>query len=715
MKSRKKDSVHFWLGILLLVFMTEHRVAAQNRDSSTLYRQEFITDQLENITENLNANLDYSDLLDALTFYQKNPVSINDRDEIDVLKKLHLLNEIQINNIRRYREKYGDLLSPYELNFIDGFNRETIERIIPFVRFGAAGKQKALSIKKAFQYGRHQLFMRYSQQLEKSEGYRLPADSAISHPGSVYLGPPFKLYTRYGFTYQNRLRLGFTMEKDPGEIFLKKDFSDSLKKLIDPKSTAVFDFYSVHLYAADLGIIKKIVVGDYHLEFGQGLNLWSGLGFGKSAQGIYVKKFGAGIRPNTSVNENRFFRGVATTLRFQNMEITGFYSHKNIDANLVESDTLEQPYVTTMQETGMHRTLNELASKHAIHVQAYGGHLRYRIKNLELGATAYHTKLDKPLSPSPAPYKKFAFSGDHETHYGSDFNLVFNKVNFFGEFSLTAQKAYALLAGMNAGFSDRLLFTLVYRNYSRDFHNFYALPFGATQNGSNEEGIYLGFMAFLTKTLSLSGYVDHYRFPWLRYRADFPSFGNDYLLQLNITPDRKLAVYIRYRHKETQENYKGDYDYTAQTDDIKQDNLRANFTWNLSRSIMMKNRVEAIFYHPRLKDNSNGFLIYQDVLYRPARFPLNLSFRYALFSTESWDSRIYAYEQDVLYAFSVPAYYGNGQRVYFVARYQLNSHFTFWLRVARTTWYDKNYVGSGNDRVEGNHKTEVKFQMRIKL
>ena len=703
-----------WLLLLFLVAASPY-LTGQNRDTSSLLQQEFITDQLENIAENLDANIDYSDLLDELAYYIKNPISINDRYKIDELKRLHLLNDVQINNIRRYREKYEDILSPYELNFVDGFNREIIERILPFINFESSGKKNPLTLNRVFRYGKHQILLRYGRQIEKSKGYILPPDSAVYHPGSVYLGPSFKLYTRYSFSYQNRVRAGITMEKDAGEIFWKNSLPDTINQLISKKTTEIFDFRSVYFYASQLGKIKKIIVGDFHLEFGQGLNLWSGLGFGKSAQGIYVKKFGSGIRPNTSVNENRFFRGSAATLQFDNVEITGFYSNKNVDATIAESDTLDQPVITTIQETGLHRTINEIAAKNAIRAQTFGGHLRFQVKNLEIGVTAYHTKLDKPLLPSVALYKKFAFTGDKETHYGSDFNLVLNKINFFGELSVTEQKAYAVLTGMNAGFSDRFLFTLVYRNYSRDYHNFYALPFGATQNGSNEEGVYLGFMAFLSKTLSLSGYTDHYRFPWLRYRTGFPSYGHDYLLQLNITPSRKVKMYVRLRHKEQQQSYYEDYNYSALTNDITKENIRFNVSWDLSRSFILKNRCEYSLYNPKWGDKSRGYLMYQDVLYRPRFLPLALSFRYALFSTSSWDSRIYAYEYDVLYAFSVPAYYGNGQRVYFVTKYQLNNRFTFWFRVAQTTWFDKSYAGSGNDRVEGNHKTQIKFQVRIKL
>ena len=99
------------------------------------------------------------------------------------------------------------------------------------------------------------------------------------------------------------------MEKDPGEEF----FTGSKKQ--------GFDFYSGHFFMKNFGVLKALAVGDYQAQFGQGLTFWSGLAFGKSADAIGIKRNAVGLRPYTSVDENRFLRGVATTVGFKNFEI----------------------------------------------------------------------------------------------------------------------------------------------------------------------------------------------------------------------------------------------------------------------------------------------------------------------------------------------------------------------------------------------------------
>ena len=51
-------------------------------------------------------------------------------------------------------------------------------------------------------------------------------------------------------------------------------------------------------------------------------------------------------------------------------------------------------------------------------------------------------------------------------------------------------------------------------------------------------------------------------------------------------------------------------------------------------------------------------------------------------------NRIYLYEHDVLYAFSIPATYGLGGRAYFCLRWQIIKQLALYLRVSETVYSD---------------------------
>jgi hypothetical protein len=103
------------------------------------------------------------------------------------------------------------------------------------------------------------------------------------------------------------------------------------------------------------------------------------------------------------------------------------------------------------------------------------------------------------------------------------------------------------------------------------------------------------------------------------------------------------------------------------------------------------------------------------LIYKQLSSPISFAARYALFETDSYYSRIYAYENDVLYAFSIPAYNGRGSRFYISAKYHIARGIDFWLRYAQTFYSDRNEIGSSKEQINGNTKSEIKAQLRLKF
>jgi hypothetical protein len=94
---------------------------------------------------------------------------------------------------------------------------------------------------------------------------------------------------------------------------------------------------------------------------------------------------------------------------------------------------------------------------------------------------------------------------------------------------------------------------------------------------------------------------------------------------------------------------------------------------------------------------------------------VQLAARYAVFDADDYDTRQYLFEQDVLYAVSIPVLYGQGTRAYIIAQLTFSKHFTLWLRYADTRYRHQTTVGSGLEEIKGNTRSEVKLQVRYKL
>lgn len=371
----------FCFAILLCVSI---RLTAQTKEPGT---DELLKQKLESISENLASDdVDFTTLEEQLLNYKEHPLNINTATS-EQLQQLLILNGIQINNLLNYTRSNGPLLQTQELQAIDGFDLQTIQSLLPYIKVS----DEPLTLNEALNNGKSTMLFRYQRVLEQQKGYTVPANGT----GSSYLGSPDKFYTRCRYN-STKVMAGITAEKDPGEQF----FNTTQKQ--------GFDFYSAHVVLKDIGKIKTLALGDYQLQFGQGLIAWSGLAFNKTSDAIAIKRNAIGIRAHTSVDENLFYRGAAATVHLKNFYVTGYVSRKRIDANI--SDTLssgEASAVSALQVTGEHATLSELADKHSIQQTIMGGDVSYKINKLNVGVTTMYTNLSAALKRDVKMYNQY--------------------------------------------------------------------------------------------------------------------------------------------------------------------------------------------------------------------------------------------------------------------------------------------------------------------
>ena len=699
---------------IFFLFLISFPAYAQEKDTIVSQGESEFTDKIENIAESTNAALDYTELIEDLRYYRSNPLNLNFATE-DELRKLMFLNNKQIYQLVAYRETYGQLVSIYELQAIEGFDENTIQNILPFVMVSSERPARKLNLKNVFKYGNHQLIGRYQQLLQKPKGYEDVDDSTLyESPNSYYLGGREKIYTRYGFNYQNRIRFGITAEKDAGEVFLSDNVNDSIKKLMNNDLSSGFDFYSAHFMISDVGKLKALAIGDYQLRFGQGLTMWSALAFGKTSDAVNIKRFSTGIRPYTSADENRFFRGAATTWQFGLFDISAFYSSNKIDATLKEPLLVDEQAGASLYENGFHRKISELDKKDALLVDVYGGNITFRKNRLKIGATGYYSKYDLDLTNTQQLYNRFALTGSDNANYGLDYSYLFSKATIFGEVAMSENGGYAMIHGISATIHPRFSTSLSYRDYSKDYQNVYSNAFAESQN-YNERGFYSGFRFDLAKKWSLSAYYDFFKFPWLKFGVNSPSQGNELLMQFDHRMSETVFMYFRFRQKSKQYNYTESEDYIKPIENIRKTAYRFHIEYAVGPSVVMKNRAEFLLNRGSEGYRGSGYLLLHDINWNTFSGKLKLYFRYALFDTDSYDERMYAYENDVLYAFSVPAYYYKGSKGVIMARYKIGDFLNVWLRLSHTWFANQQTLGSGPDLIDGNEKTEVKVQLQVKL
>jgi hypothetical protein len=300
--------------------------------------------QIENLVEALEDEIEDDQFLQQLQQFKKQPLNLNVATDDD-LQALRILNPLQISSLLTYRKLLGPLLSIYELQAVPGWDVATIYRVLPFVMVAERLVVKDEMLQRT-RGGEHALLLRSSRIPEKQRGYD---NSLPTH----YLGAKNRLLFRYRYVYKNGLQFGVTGDKDAGEQFFKGAQSKG------------FDFYSVHLFARNVGAVKAIAVGDFTANLGQGLIQWQALAFKKGADVINIKRQASVLQPYSSAGEYAFNRGAGVTIRKGKLEATGFASIKRISGNST-TDTLGKEAFSSFLLSGFHRTAGEVEDRYNV-------------------------------------------------------------------------------------------------------------------------------------------------------------------------------------------------------------------------------------------------------------------------------------------------------------------------------------------------------------
>lgn len=652
----------------------------------------WIKDIVESFAEQLPDDYDLSELTERLGFYRKYPINLNNTSPNE-LKNLIFLSPLQISNFFNHLSSNGKLLDTLELQGIDGFDLQTINRLLLFSMLSPPMAITKIGLKNLVLKSNNDLMIRYGQLLQTQKGFK-------DLPGSRYLGTPEKLLLRYKYSFSDVLAISLVAEKDAGEyLFHGKTGADHL---------------SGNVTLFKLGRIKKLVLGDYSLQFGQGLTLWSGFAFGKGPDVTSVAAKDIGLKAYSSANEASFFRGTATDVQLtKDVNFTPFVSYRKVDASL---KSLEDGTATlqNISISGLHRTKTELKNQKSMGQLVYGAAFKYQSNNLGLGIIGYQSHYQHDFTTGTQLYNKYSFTGNKLLNTGIHYNYTHHNIYFYGEAANSIGSGWAFVNGAMASLSSKISAVLLYRDYARNYHSFFASGVGEGTEINNEKGWYAGLNYTPHKYWSFSAYGDFFKFPWLRYRVDSASSGYENLGQATYTPNKTFKILLRYKREIKAQNPDAGSTNTK-LENVKKESYRLECNWKPDRKFSFQQRIEVAHYQKGTLKSEIGYMIFQDINYHPLSSKLSGNMRLAYFNTPSYNSRIYAYEDDVLYGSGFGAYHNKGIRSFINIRYRLMRQMDVWTRYAIYWYAGAETIGSGLDEIAGNIKSDVKFQIRYQF
>ena len=605
--------------------------------------------------------VDYEQLQTDLYSLHESPINLNATTE-EELSELPFLSPQQIDELLAYADKHP-FASLYELRLIHSLADYDIRNLLPFVCIGSAEKEKMYA-REVFHYAQHELLARVdARNIESFEGT-----------------DPMYGQLRYRFDYKRRVVFGLQLRRPAGG------------KASDLQ-------YNADVQLKDIGPMHTIVAGSFQASFGQGLVLAPVFRTGKSS---YVQSVGMannGLRYYSSA-DGEGLQGAGGTYRHI------FNAHTRLDVSALYS-------IKKANDSTLHHLV--------------GANMTLRHRKVEVQLTAIENIWSDSIRPyRNSAYNQHYFRGTRQAVIGASVRYNHGWFDLFGEVA-TAQNrerwGFGGIIGSRFYPTEGVALTALYRYYSPYFDNALGYAFSESSRIGDENGGYIGFDVSRWKGIRWTGYADIFYFSGPKYGIpQYPTLGYDAMTEIrfNLPPSTLHLQHSTLHNPPSTSNIT--FRLRARDKgDLAIYSTRLQYDWQQG-AWSLRTTAEANL------TSSYGYTVYQDIAYdfaqsglsvRGKALPLSLRLRVQWFDARKWDNRIYTYEHDVLYAFSIPAVYGLGGRAYLCLRWQAMEKLALYLRVSETiyqrAWYAEHHSEWNGAAGSIPTRTDVHFLLRWKL
>lgn len=599
----------------------------------------------------------------------QHPINLNTATR-EELSRFPFLSAQQVEDIQAYIYRYGGMKSLGELAMIPSISWQQRQLLGSFVYVSTENVSHFPTLQNIARYGKHELVG-----MVKIPFYDRKGDV------NGYSGYKYKHGVRYQFRYGDYVKLGFLGAQDAGEPFG------------GGKNKLGYDFYSFYLQVRQLGRWKNITLGRYRLHEGLGLVLNNDFSFGKlSVLSSLAASSATQIRVHSSRSSANYLQGAAATYSIlRGLDLTTFFSYRQIDATLNDDGTIR-----TILKTGLHRTQSEIRRQDVASNTLVGGHINYRLGGWHVGATAFFTSFSRPLRPTKSQlYKRFAPEGDKFWNASIDYGYISHRWNIAGETATGDCGAIATLHSVSYLFSDKFSLLGLHRFYSARYYSLFSNAFAEGSDVQDENGVYLGFNWMPARRWSISAYSDFAHFAWPKYQTKTSTQSWDSQVNILYQPSRYYTLGARLRYKERA---------GTRTDRCRCYVSMQRKNWNA--------RTSLDYVMSQKEERSQGYMVSENLGYQWRWLRLAGSLGY--FHTSDYESRIFVYEPGLLYQMSFGNYYGEGMRYALVARSEIGRHLLLMTKLGCTHYFDRDHISSGYQEIASSSQTDLEIQLKWK-
>lgn len=626
-------------------------------------------------------------VIDYLEQCHAHPLNINTATR-DELLDLAFIDEAQADSIIAYRKKHRRIITLGELQLISRLSYDD-RRWLSLFTFAGDTVTPAASFKQVYFGGKHQIVARLDAPLYQRAGQRTySTEELLQNPNRIYLGNGLSNTVRYRYTHANNVAYGLTLQKDAGEPFANRD-------------NYPYDYVSAYVHRRLPHSGHALWLGDYEVRTGQGLLLGHAAFGGRTSLVERLPSVHKVIRPHTSAAETGFMRGVAATFVHHNWQLTAFGSWLRIDGRVTD-DTIR-----SLKTDGLHRTLAEMERKNVATQLTVGTRIEHSTTVRSLGATLLYDHFSLPVWPDLRTYNRHYFRGQHAAGLAIDYRQSGRKWDTQAELAVD-RHMYPALSSVTRLELRLIALTLQFRHFSPRYVAPHADAIARQSRAQNETGLLFGLTMRPIQQLAVTAYADLFYHPHPLYRVSKNgSKGMEASLQARYTLTGTTALEGRYRWTLREQDITG---HKGLLQYVQTHRMRYALVKDVSSSLTLRTAVDASLITSQTSRPAMGWMLSSRATCQLSRQWSAAAFA-AVFFTDDYATRLYAYEPQMRYGGAFPSYAYHGLKTVALANYSMCPALTLSARYSLLHYFNRSQISSGTQLIDSSSQNDLSVQL----
>lgn len=542
----------------------------------------------------------------------KNPLNLHLADSIQLLN-LHILAPNQIHTLIYYRRRVKNFFSYYELANLFYWDTQLAKDLMLFTHIQPPDIQPTSKLLPSFRFENQSRFR-----------YKNSTDSFNS-------GIPISMFFKQSFSISNAFKATLLLDHDAFEPFYVK------RKIYG------FDFYSgSFMWTPKKSILKKLIIGDFRLQIGEGLTMWNGFMFVGNVVNKAQRHSFFDVKEYKSTMESGFFRGVAASIALPHKwNLIAYASTIQKDAQ-ISSDSTDS--FSSFYQTGFHRKEIEIQKKNILRETSTGIACMKYGKRWKLGWGTYFYHWTQPWKPQNLLYAQHRFKGNLLLNSAINYSYILKNGWLAGEIASSSNGGIASIQQIRLNISHSLQLALITQYYNKK----YFTPYGQMQrqagNGVGEWSMRLMLSAEIAKGLNADFCVDYLKTDFMTYTIPEPFYKASFLHKWRWMPLKNFEA-----------SYQSEYAYTPYS-------IQLNFIKSTEYQHRWSHKFQAQFQplsHVLLRSSiqllsnirharwAHSIALGQFIQIHVPNWKLHVTLQYQYYSVPDFDLRLYQYEKSM--------------------------------------------------------------------